>query len=273
MTTVLQMTPIVFTSDWSALVEWMAQTFDMPVSARFDEQGWGRLAAESPGLTVLSAEIFEDSRKGHDSVVELEVYGIKSVLQTAISAGAELVTEPVEVLEGMWHAAITSPQGVLLWLWDSGGPDEDEGDVHDGPIDFTVSRRVSASPERAFDAVTRAADVEEFFVSNSSGDFDADETVTWTWEEYGDSDLEVVEFKPNEFVAFKWSAHRTGYRTRVQFSVRPGDDGGAEVAITESGWDADRRGMRSAFAHCEGWTSFLSNLRMYLDYDVSLMKE
>jgi uncharacterized protein YndB with AHSA1/START domain len=57
----------------------------------------------------------------------------------------------------------------------------------------------------------------------------------------------------------------------VQFALTPSKTG-TELAITESGWNADARGLKQSFDNCEGWTTFLANLSMYLEHDISVMK-
>ena len=263
---VVQVTPCILTEKWSDFVEWSAGVFDMPVACRFDEQGWGRLSAPSPGVTVIDARHFESSANGKQTVVELEVGGIDSTLERAVARGARVLTEPMEVTDGGFHAAIETPQDIVLFLWEDRAVEEADTKVHQGPVNFTVARQIDASPEAVFEAATSAEHHEKFFVDDSTADFGKADVVTWTWDEYGDFDLHQLEFRPNEYVAFSWETDM-GYHTRVQFAVSSNEKG-ARLAITESGWDADTRAQKVAFDHCEGWTQFLDNLRFYLEHGI-----
>lgn len=51
---VIQLSPCVLIEDWAGFVDWCARTFDMPVSVKYDDQGWGRLAGTSEGVIVIS---------------------------------------------------------------------------------------------------------------------------------------------------------------------------------------------------------------------------
>ena len=95
--------------------------------------------------------------------------------------------------------------------------------------------------------------------------------MTWSWEGHDDARLDVLELRPNEHVAFRWQAEGLEYHTRTQLSLTPRETG-TRLAVTESGWDADSRGMRSAFCHCQGWTQFVDALKVYLEHDLALMR-
>jgi uncharacterized protein YndB with AHSA1/START domain/predicted enzyme related to lactoylglutathione lyase len=262
--TVLQMTPCVLTERWSEFIEWSARVFDMPVACRFDEQGWGRLSASSPGVTVIDAQHFAASAGSRQAVVELEVSGIEGAIKRAVELGARLLTEPTEVGDGGWHAAIETPQEIALFLWEDRSSDDAEQGIHQGPVHFTVARQIDAPPEEVFAAATQAEHQEKFFVDDAKGDLDREEVITWTWDGYGEAEVQRLEFRPNDYVAFSWEGL---YPTRVQFTVTATEDG-ARLAITESGWDADNRGLKEAFDHCEGWTQFLDNLKVYLEHGI-----
>lgn len=261
---VLQITPCVLSPKWSEFLEWSARVFDMPVACRFDDQGWGRLAASSPGVTVIDRQHFQDWIDDQKTVVELEIDNVDRALKRAIDQGAKLVDEPLDA-EGGRIAAIETPQDVVLFLWqEDRAAEAAEPVVHQGPVQFTVARQIAASAEEVFQAATEAEHQKKFFVDDASADFEEADVVTWTWEEHGDFDLHMLEFRPNEFVSFSWESGAGPYHVKTQFGVTAHGDG-ARLAITSSGWDPDTRGLKNAFDQCEGWTQFLDHIRFYLE--------
>ena len=260
---VIQIVPCILSNEWADFVEWMAQVFDLPVACRFDEQGWGRLLTQSPGITVIKADHFKHSHRSNQTVIELEVGNVQQALNRATARGANVVTPPAEVTPDGFHAALETPHGILLWLWENRASATASADsVHQGPIHFTVDQHLDAPPSRVFEAITKSEELSAFFVSKATGDLAPQATVTWTWDGVGDEELSVLEFRPNEHVAFHWKADKLPYHTRIQFNLSA-QDSGTRLAITESGWDGDTNGLRSAFSHCEGWTQFLSKLQGY----------
>ena len=269
---IIQMTPCIVSDQWSGFVEWAAETFDLPVACRFEDEGWARLLTQSPGITVIHAKHFENSHHDQKTIVELEVRNIRQVMDRAVDAGAEIITPVKEVTNDGFHSAIKSPQGIILWLWQSPETQtEIDSAVHQGPIHFTVNRQIKALPGRVFDAITKTEHLSSFFVSKASDDFGPGRTITWEWGQKGD-ELTTLEFRPNQYVAFRWKAANCSYNTRTQFNVRANDTG-TDISITECGWDSDPTGLRSSFAHCEGWTQFLANLKMYLEHGIAVMNE
>lgn len=271
--TVVQISPCVLTADWSGFVAWCATTFDMPVACQYDDQGWARLLAPSQGITVIDQRHFSESSGGDTVVVELQVQGIQRYYDRALTAGAMVVRPPTEVSSGIHHAALLTPQGVRLWLLSDDASRQGDAPstvaLNDGPIHFTVDRVIDASAEDVFRAATAKDTLEKFFVHHVSGDMTGLGTVSWEFEGMPPSPLDVVAFRPNAYVAFHWPAHRRSYLTRTQFVVTAVGPTKARLAITESGWDGDTAGLRSAFDHCEGWTQFLGNMKVFLEHGIS----
>jgi uncharacterized protein YndB with AHSA1/START domain len=264
---VIQMSPCILSERWSEVVEWCARILDLPVSCRFAVDGWARLCAASEGITVIDPRRFGAEASG-GLALDLEVRMLPRVVERAKAANARVVSPPSRGKDGILRAAIETPQGVALWLRELPRRSaETTGGVHQGPLHFTVNRRFAAPPARVFDAITKKADLESFFVTQVRGDFAKDETIVWGFEGHGEHLQHRIDLKINEFLSFRWGEGSQGYDTLVQFSLNPCDSG-TELAITESGWDADPRGLKQAFDNCEGWTTFLGNLAMYLEHGI-----
>ena len=269
---VVQMTPCTLSNRWSEFVEWSARVFDLPVACRFDDKGWAQLSASSAGIKVIDPRLYGPSGAKEQTVVQLEVRMLKRTVERAVGAGAKLVTPPEELPDqGALFATIESPQGIVLWLWDPRS-EPDTGRINQGPLHFTVHRQLAAPPARVFEAITKKEHLESFFVHRVDGDIVTDPKVTWFFEGHGAFEVHRMEVVVNEFLSFHWRADRQSYHTRAQFAVTPSNVG-TELTVTESGWDADARGLKKAFDNCEGWTTFLGNLAMYLEHDIAILKE
>jgi uncharacterized protein YndB with AHSA1/START domain len=267
---VVQMSPCILSERWSEVVEWSARILDLPVACRFASEGWARLFAETDGITVVDPRRFGAAAAG-GLVLDLEVRMLARVVERAKSAGAKIIAQPQKSADGTLRAAIETPQGVVLWLRDTRGTKSEGDRVHQGPLHFTVNRRLAAPPARVFEAITKKEDLEAFFVTGVKGNLAKDDKAVWTFEGHGDHPLYRMELAVNEFLSFHWGGDTQGYHTRVQFALTPAE-AGTELTITESGWDANRKGLKQAFDNCEGWTTFLGNLAMYLEHGIAVMK-
>jgi len=265
---VLQMTPCVLVDTWSAFVEWSATVFDLPVTCQFDDQGWARLTASSPGITVIDREVFAESAAGQATVLELEVTSLARSTKRALAHGATTITAPRALSDGQWHAAIETPQGIVLWLYQSAAV-APKPEVGQGPVHFTIARTIAAPVERVFAAVTRAEDLTAFFIDDASGDLADGQTVEWIWNAYGSGALDVVSFRPDTHVTFHWQANYVPYQTRVRFAVAPEGDK-TRISVTETGWGEGRRDLASAFDNADGWSQFATRLKLYLEHGISL---
>jgi uncharacterized protein YndB with AHSA1/START domain len=269
---VIQINPCIVSERWTEVVEWAARVLDVPVAC--DSGGWALLHAATEGMLVLAPSRFAAASRPADGsvVLELQVRGVGPTVERARHAGARVVASPNKAADGTMRAAIETPHGVVLWLRDETAKvTKRSGVLNDGPLHFTVQRSFAVPPARVFEAITKKEDLEAFFVAKVEGDLAKDETATWSFEEDGAFPIHRIDVKVNEFLSFHWASFQ-GYDTRVQFAVRPAD-GGAELAITESGWNADARGQQGAFDNCEGWTTFLANLSLYLEHGIAPMRK
>lgn len=264
---IVQINPCIVSERWTEVVEWAARVLDVPVSC--DSEGWARLQATSDGILVLDPKRFASASP---LVLELQVPAVGPTVDRAKNAGAKVLSAPTRAADGTMRAEIETPQGVHLALRDEiGRSTKRTGAINDGPLHFTVNRKIAAPPARVFEAITKKEDLEAFFVPKVEGSLAKDERVTWTFPGHGAFSLQRIDLKVNEFLSFHWPA-RQAYDTRVQVALRA-KDGGTEVAITESGWNADARGQRAAFDNCEGWTTFLANLSLYLEHGIAPLKK
>lgn len=139
-----------------------------------------------------------------------------------------------------------------------------------GQIGFTVARSYKTTLEKVWNGATQAKHLKKFFVDKVSSDFAPEvPSIIWEWKGYEQAHLYITACKPKEFVEFHWKAEGVKYHTRVRLEfarIR----GRVLLTITEQGWtNAD---VKSAFAHCTGWTDFVDYLKAYLIYGLDFRK-
>ena len=195
---------------------------------------------------------------------------MEAALERARVNRAKVLSEPAPVVGGGGRQArIQLPTGVVLWLWEADEEAVNNSALGDGPLHFSVRRRIQAPAERVFEAITKADQLSRYFVKEAKQDIRAGETVTWIWE--GDAvALEVTRVVPNETVEFLWEAYGVDYLTRVRFDVVPHPNMHTRLTVVESGWHNDARGRQSAFDHAEGWTEFLLHARLWIEKGIDI---
>ncbi|MGH9939846.1 MAG: SRPBCC domain-containing protein, partial [Blastocatellia bacterium] len=80
--------------------------------------------------------------------------------------------------------------------------------------------------------------------------------------------VDVIEIEENRKIVFDWTA--SGVRARVTIALKAGDSNTTLVAINETGWPMDRKGVQRALGQTQGWTDFLCCMKAYLQHGVNL---
>ena len=115
--------------------------------------------------------------------------------------------------------------------------------------EFRVSARISKPVAEVFDAVVNPTKLSAYFVTTGGGaSAPLVEGTTVTW--WGDMPVEVERLTPNQADracagTAAPSKDQPPYKTRVEMSFEPLDDGGTMVTIAEGGWQESQAGCRN----------------------------
>ncbi len=263
MSVTVRVQPVIVARDWRATIDWISRVFELPVSAAHESSQFGELLTTGEKVGVVGRSVPQVSEGA--CVLEIEVFDLEAALERARVNRAKVLGEAQAVSGGGGRQAVIQiPTGVILWLWETDEEAVNNAALGDGPLHFSVRRRINASAEKVFEAITRADQISRYFVKEAKGDLRAGSDVTWIWE--GDAvALEVTRVVPNETVEFVWEAYGVDYLTRVRFDVVPHSNKHTRLTVVESGWHNDARGRQSAFDHAEGWTEFLLHARLWIE--------
>jgi uncharacterized protein YndB with AHSA1/START domain len=120
-----------------------------------------------------------------------------------------------------------------------------------------------------FDAIVDPEQMEQYFISGSTGRIESGKTLTWTWPEFeGEHEIRVGKIEKDKIVSFEWGG--SGENCVVVITLEPKSENHTVVKITESDWTADYKGANQCMGQVEGWTHFLCCLKAYLEYGINL---
>lgn len=143
-------------------------------------------------------------------------------------------------------------------------------------LKFTVSGRIARPLAEVFKAVVDPRSLSQFFTTGGAqGRLETGATVTWDFADFpGAFPVTVVEVVPNERIVLNWGAADDspegetlpGHDTTVTMTFEALEDGRTLVSITEEGWRQTPKGLKASYGNCEGWTSMLASMRMWLEH-------
>lgn len=139
-------------------------------------------------------------------------------------------------------------------------------------LGFKVSARIAKPVSEVFDGVANPAKLSGYFTTlgGASAPLVPGTTVTW----WGKVPVEVDEVIPERKIVLRWDASvapgEAPYKTLIEMSFEPLDDGATLVVIGESGWHEGENGLRKSYLNCEGWSQMLSCLKAYVEYGINL---
>jgi uncharacterized protein YndB with AHSA1/START domain/predicted enzyme related to lactoylglutathione lyase len=261
MSVTVRVQPVVLARDWRGTLDWISRVFELPVTQASEGSKFGELLITGERVGVLGRDV--PNAGDASCALELEVFDLEAALERARNNKAVVLTEPTAISDAGRQASIKLPTGVVIWLWE---PDEEQNAseaLGTGPLYFSVRRRIQAPADRVFAAITKADELQKYFVKSAKGDLEVGADVTWSWESDAVG-LEVLRVVKDQTVEFVWEAYGVDYLTRVRFDV-VGLGKETRVTVVESGWHNDARGRQSAFDHAEGWTEFLLHLRLWIE--------
>lgn len=140
-------------------------------------------------------------------------------------------------------------------------------------LGFRISGRIDKPAAEVFDAVVNPKKLSGYFttIGGASARLVAGEKVIW----WGEVPVEVEEVTPDRRIVLRWDAEdpasgKQSYKTRIEMTFDPLEEGGTLVAIAEEGWREGETGLRKSYLNCEGWTQMLCCMKAYLEYGINL---
>jgi uncharacterized protein YndB with AHSA1/START domain len=139
-------------------------------------------------------------------------------------------------------------------------------------LGFRVSGRIAKPVAEVFDAVVNPKKLSGYFttIGGASAPLVAGTTVTW----WGEVPVAVDEVEPNRRIVLRWDASvpagESPYKTRIEMSFEPLEEGATLVTIAENGWREGETGLQKSYLNCEGWSQMLTCMKAYLEYGINL---
>lgn len=136
--------------------------------------------------------------------------------------------------------------------------------------EFRVSARISKPVAEVFDAVVNPKMLSGYFttVGGASAPLVPGSTVVW----WGEVPVEVDEVEPCSRLVLRWDGAgvEASYKTRIDMSFEPLEDGVTLVTIAETGWRTDAKAVGRSYLNCAGWSQMLCCMKAYLEYGINL---
>jgi len=139
---------------------------------------------------------------------------------------------------------------------------------------YTVSRTISiqAPVEKVWAAITEAKHLAKWFPHRAElPEAAVGARGVFSWDDYGDVPVAIVEFAPMTTVAYRWGNEGgapadldSGATTVFRFTLGA-IDGGTSLTVVESGFDALGDPIARMEDNRGGWTSELDELVAYLE--------
>ena len=141
---------------------------------------------------------------------------------------------------------------------------------------YTVNTQIARPVADVYDAIVSSNRLTRYFTNSSSGDMKEGESITWTWNDWGDFPVTVRKIVPNELIVLAleskiWKKTKEGsYEVLVIFEFEELEDGATMLSISEEGWKTDAEGLKGSHDNCGGWMHMLMCLKAYIEHGIDL---
>lgn len=143
-------------------------------------------------------------------------------------------------------------------------------------LSFTVSGRVARPVAETYEAVADPEQLSRYFTTGGArGRLEPGNDVTWDFHDFpGAFPVTVVEADSPRRLVIRWGGEATTATdgtTTTTFEFEPVDgDTRTLVTITESSWQPTADGAKHAFDNCEGWSTMLAALKVWVEHGINL---
>jgi uncharacterized protein YndB with AHSA1/START domain len=128
---------------------------------------------------------------------------------------------------------------------------------------------IETTPELAFEAVTKASELREWFSDQAQTDVRPGGRYEVRWDQGYRAEGKFTELGPPRRAAFTWQGASEPGETTVEFAVEP-TDGGVEVSVIHSGFGPGAEWDAALMEAEKGWSAGLENLKSTLESGVDL---
>ncbi len=141
---------------------------------------------------------------------------------------------------------------------------------------YTVNTQITRPVADVYDAIVSSNRLTRYFTNSSSGDLKEGESITWTWNDWGDFPVTVRKMVTNEMIVLAleskiWKKTKEGsYEVLVIFEFEELEDGATMLSISEEGWKTDAEGLKGSHDNCGGWMHMLMCLKAYIEHGIDL---
>ena len=141
---------------------------------------------------------------------------------------------------------------------------------------YTVNTQIARPVADVYDAIVSSNRLTRYFTNSSSGDLKEGESITWTWNDWGDFPVTVRKMVTNEMIVLAleskiWKKTKEGsYEVLVIFEFEELEDGATMLSISEEGWKTDAEGLKGSHDNCGGWMHMLMCLKAYIEHGIDL---
>lgn len=132
-------------------------------------------------------------------------------------------------------------------------------------VNYPVSKPIS----EVFDAVVNKEKITQYFVSHSSGDMVAGQTLIWRWEDYNaEGPVKILKVEENQLIQFEWDVQ--GKLVVVSMFFEEKGKNKTHLTITEEGFELNDKDVKRMLDQTQGWTDFCCSLKAYLYAGINL---
>lgn len=139
-------------------------------------------------------------------------------------------------------------------------------------LEINVALMVQKSPPDVFEAIADPSQMNNYFISKSSGRMEEGKTLTWEFPEMQmQFPVHISKVEKDKYLAFHW-ADPEGNDTQVEISLLPKENNSTFVKIKEKDRPHDEEGLKWLTRNTEGWANFLACLKAWMEYGINLRK-
>lgn len=139
------------------------------------------------------------------------------------------------------------------------------------PLEIKAALQIAKPLHEVFEAIVDPAQMNNYFISRSSGRMEEGRELTWRFPEFDmDIPVRVSKVEKDRYISYYWD--NEDKETLVEITLSP-YKGHTVVTVTEKSMDNNEAGIKWLKGNTEGWANFLACLKAWIEYGVHLRKD